>query len=581
MNLNLYELLKRTYRALPKRFQSKAMVASVLLLIQSFAELLSLGSIIPAVPALTARATFFTHGVGAQLARLSGIESYTVLSALVLSAILILFVVKNVFVYFVNRYQTSFVFELYRELTTQLYRYHIRSGLLALRGKPSTEIARDIVGVTHRFSGNVVLAYLFLITELVVASSISIGIILYDPFAFLLVACVLLPPFGAFYLKIKRVIQRTEAGLNELDSAMATNVYQSLHGYADLVATGSQIYFEKRYSEKARQYSSLLQKRALLGLIPTRIAELSLVAGVAILYIYSSARIPEMSDRLTLFGVYFLAAYRLLPSSNRITLCLLSIRGNAFSLEVAEAAKAVMISEPKGGTAPVPFERNIEFAGVVFQYPDADRPVLSGIDLKIPKQTSIGIVGPSGTGKSTFLNLLLGLLEPTRGEIRIDGTKLGSKNMESWRRKVGYVQQEIFVIEGTIRDNIAFGVEPREIDEEKLQRAVALSALSELIETLPKGLDTPVGERGTSLSVGQKQRLGIARALYHGAEVIVFDEPTSALDNRTEKEITQSIQKIREAGCTVIMVSHREHPLTACDRVVTLEEGRLKDLDAA
>ena len=158
----------------------------------------------------------------------------------------------------------------------------------------------------------------------------------------------------------------------------------------------------------------------------------------------------------------------------------------------------------------------------------------------------------------------------------MDGVPLGPSNIESWRRLTGYVQQEVFILDGTIRENIAFGVEESNVDCARVERSVRLAALTELVHELPSGLVTSVGERGAMLSVGQKQRLGIARALYHGAEVIVFDEATSALDADTEQEITRTIRNLREAGCTLVIVSHREQPLTVCDRIVKLEEGQAK-----
>jgi ABC-type multidrug transport system fused ATPase/permease subunit len=576
VNASLFALLRRTYLALPERFRSRAIIACVLLVLQSLAELLSLGAIIPAVPALMAPETFFHRGFGARIAGFVGIESLALLSLLLLTGIVVLFALKNLFVYFVNRYQVTFVYDVYRDLSTRLYEHHLASGLLALRSRPSPEVARDIVGVTNRFAGTLVLAFLLLLTEIVVILMLSAGIVWYEPFAFAVVACGLFPLFGLFYLRTKRAIQKIELQINNLDARLAGTVYQSLFGYADVVATGAQGYFLRRYSRMAAEYGHALGKRTIFGFVPARLSEVAMVVGVAILYFYAVLRIPELPARLTLFGVYLVAAYRLLPSGNRMTISLLAIRGNAFALDVVEAMQGGLVSRDLGPGEAVSFEREISFENVSFRYPNAKAAILENVSVTVKKGECLGIMGPSGTGKSTFLNLFLGLLEPTAGVIRVDGSPLKPSNIEAWRRLTGYVQQEVFILDGTILENIAFGVEDADVKRERVDRAVRLSALTELIGGFPKGLLTPVGERGSTLSVGQKQRLGIARALYHGAEVIVFDEATSALDAETEKEITSSIRNLGEAGCTVIIVSHREQPLTVCDRVTRLENGNLR-----
>lgn len=574
--MSLWELLKKCYQALPNAFQKKAVIAVFLLVIQSFAELLTFGAIIPAVPAFTSPYTFFSQGLGARIAAAVSVHSPIALSFVVLLGILLLFSLKNLLVHAICQYQTSFVFDLYCDLSTRLFRHTIGSGLLALRAHSSSDTARDIIGVTMRFSRNVVLSYLFLLTEAVVVLVLSCGIILYEPKAFLLVAGLLTPPFAIFYLRIKRLIQRLESEMNVLESDLSKVVYQTLFGYTDVVATGTQKFFLRKFSSDAEVYSEISQRRTVLGLVPTRIAELSLVVGVAALYLYSFAFIPDVPQRVALFTVYMIAAYRILPSANRITLCLLSIRGNAFSLETAQAAKASERQARMIGEEQISFHKHIQFEEVEFTYPGGSKPTLKNLNVTIQKGECVGVVGPSGSGKSTFLNLLLGLFEPTGGTLRIDDTPLSAANIESWRHKVGYVQQEVFIADGTVQDNIAFGIEKDKINRERLDRAMELSALTELVRALPAGIQTPLGERGSSLSVGQKQRVGIARALYHGAEVIVFDEATSALDAETEKEITASVQKLRQIGCSIVMVSHRDQPLTACDRILMLEGGSLK-----
>jgi ABC-type multidrug transport system fused ATPase/permease subunit len=560
---------------LPGRFRRKVWVACLILTIQSLSELLSLASIIPAVAALALPETFFRGGIGARIATMSGVASPQILSLMILAGVIGLFAVKNLFALFGTRYQARLVFDLLVDLSTRAYRHHLQSGFLAVRSRPFSEVAAEISGATQRFASNVILASLFLLTEAVVLVVLAAGVLWYEPVAFLAVAATILPPFGYFHLQTKRGIQQLESGIHRLEADLSGAVHESLSGYVELLSTGSEEFFLRRFSGRIGEFASLMSRRTLLGAIPSRLAEISLVLGVGVLCAYAMFRIPELPQRVTLFGVYLVAAYRFLPSANRITLCLLSIRGNAFSLDVVRKFTDAEDRKEPCPTEVVSFQEGVAFENVGFRYPSADEMVLENVSFAVRKGECVGITGPSGAGKSTLLNLLLGFLDPTTGSIRIDGTPRSVGNIKSWRRRVGYVQQEVFTLQGTIRENVAFGVEPDRTDAAGVERAVELAALSDFVRSLPEGLETPLGERGANLSMGQRQRIGIARALYHGAELLVFDEPTSALDPVAEREIALAIRRLHGQGFTLVIVSHRRELLGTCDRILQVSDKTL------
>ena len=220
------------------------------------------------------------------------------------------------------------------------------------------------------------------------------------------------------------------------------------------------------------------------------------------------------------------------------------------------------------------FKKEIRLQGVGFTYPTANRPALANITLTIPQNQSVGLVGRTGSGKTTLADILLGLYPAGEGAIRIDDVVLTELNARSWRKRVGYVPQHVFLTNATVSQNIALGIPPDQIDHDAVRRAAQMAQATEFIEQLPSGYDTVVGERGVKLSGGQRQRLGIARALYHNPDVLVFDEATSALDGMTEDAVMQAVQSLSSER-TMILIAHRLRTIQACDRIVMLDAGRV------
>ena len=278
-----------------------------------------------------------------------------------------------------------------------------------------------------------------------------------------------------------------------------------------------------------------------------------------------------------LFGVFAVAALRLMPSVRGIMSGWATIRYNRYTIPILREAA---LHEPASAHPGVPtretlpFEREISVRNLSFRFTEESRELFHGLTLTIRKGERIGIRGASGAGKTTLFNLLLGLYEPTSGEIAVDGTPLTAANRRAWQNRIGYVSQRLFLTDGTFAANVAPGVPAAEIDRRRVTEALEAAQLGEFIASLPLGIDTPVGECGSCLSGGQRQRIGIARALYRRADVLFFDEATSALDSRTEGEINRSIAAIaaRNPGLTLLVIAHRETSLEYCDRIITLEK---------
>ena len=283
------------------------------------------------------------------------------------------------------------------------------------------------------------------------------------------------------------------------------------------------------------------------NLIPLRANELVALLGVVTIFIYAIFLTENSKEAIMMVSLFAAAAYRLMPSLNRIISSMMYIRKNLTALQnlmvFPELAHEIKDSE---NVSKIDFHDSIELKNLSFHFPGAEEYMLKGLDMKVKKGEKIGIVGASGSGKTTLMNVLLRFYEEQEGEITVDGVPITAENTRSWRNMMGYVKQDIFLIDGTIRDNITFGDENK--DDARLMQAIRLASLDTLIKSLPDGVETMIGERGSRLSGGQRQRISIARSLYRNAEILIFDEATSALDNQTEQEVSEAIDSLSEVN---------------------------------
>ena len=265
-----------------------------------------------------------------------------------------------------------------------------------------------------------------------------------------------------------------------------------------------------------------------------------------------------------------------MPSLNRIVSSMMYIRKTQVAITNLNFMKEKHQTEQVFNNPPaMKFDDSISFNNLCFKFPEQENYLLKNINIKIKKGEKIGFIGSSGSGKTTLMNIFLRFINENSGSITIDGQALNQDNIRSWRKLLGYVKQDIFILDGSIKDNVAFGEDV--VDEKKLQKALQQSSLQPLVDSMPNGADTPVGEKGSKLSGGQRQRVGIARALYRDAEILVFDEATSALDNTTEAEVTEAIDKLSDTNKTIFIIAHRVTTLKNCDRIYELDKGEIKN----
>ena len=360
---------------------------------------------------------------------------------------------------------------------------------------------------------------------------------------------------------------------NEAQRRKYRDVTETFRGFADIEINNAFANQLARFDNELDTIVKVGRKNATVSQLPQNLTEIGLAVGMALLLclgtIYSGA------DMKILFGVFAVAGFRLLPSARNIMNGWSALRYNRYTVDILEGT--LLSEEEKGDDKAdderLPFEEAIEVRNLSFRFDNGTTDTLHDLSLTIRKGEKVGINGESGVGKTTLLNILLGLYRPTAGGVYVDGRELDESTLRKWQNSIGYVSQNTFLADSTIVANIAFGCEEGEVDMERVEAVVEAASLTEFVASLPKGLDTRIGECGALLSGGQRQRIGIARALYKQADTLFFDEATSSLDNATEQSINQAIERLSatNSDLTIVVVAHRDSSLDYCDRVITME----------
>jgi ABC-type bacteriocin/lantibiotic exporter with double-glycine peptidase domain len=386
--------------------------------------------------------------------------------------------------------------------------------------------------------------------------------------------------YGLVYLTIRGYLRRKGQERLAANRARYQVAQEVLGGVKEVKIGGLELGYLRRFDKGSLRFARLKAQLQLVREVPRHMLELIAIGGMLIVILLLLNRAEgDISEVLPLLSLYAFASLRLLPAVQSIYQCVVSLRFGGPALEILHSELMAANEQVTEFTkvAPLPLKREITLENIAFAYAQAGRPALKDISLTIPVHSTVGIVGATGAGKSTLVDIILGLLEPQQGRLLVDGQAINYENVRAWQRTVGYVPQQIFLADESIAANIAFGVPPGKIDREAVERAARMAMLHDfIVDDLPRGYDTEVGERGVRLSGGQRQRVGIARALYHDPEVLVLDEATSALDVKTEQALMDCVESI-SGRKTLLIVAHRPETLRLCRKICVIERGRIKE----
>jgi ATP-binding cassette, subfamily B, bacterial PglK len=478
----------------------------------------------------------------------------------------------------------EFGFYLRRDLSVRLmqaylsapYTFHLASNSAVLINNTMTE--------TQNFCTNLVMALLTSISNACIAAALVLLLMRTDIFATALISTLLLIAFLLFN-QLKSRLYLWGKNASDANADMIRVINHGLGGIKETRVIGCESYFLGQLKEKATDYAANVSSILGYNNLPRFMIEallMTFLVGFTSLFVLLNQE--SQKDLVSILGIFALSSIRLMPASANIFSSLGTIRSSMPHLDriyldllQLEGDKRRAKSSKNIERSSIHLSSQIVLKNLSYRYPGAPRNSLNNITLTLQKGQSIGLIGKSGAGKTTLIDVLLGLLEPQAGDIQVDGEGIyATDRLRAWQNSLGYVPQSIFLIDDTIERNIAFGVPDELIDQQKLTQAIQVAQLSELMEQLPRGIKTEVGERGIMLSGGQRQRLGIARAIYHEREVLVFDEATAALDHETENHLTESIRNLsHNQDKTMIIVAHRLSTLQHCNSIYVMDEGRI------
>ena len=471
---------------------------------------------------------------------------------------------KNVLVMGLSRFQNYFLLSLYKRLSFSLFYSYYHRGILFISRLGSTRLGYEVNYVCYAFSMSLLSPLLNMTADVLLILLVTAVLLVYAPMTVLMLYLAFFPFMLMYIFGIKRRIRyygKKELLARREQTRIVTEAYK---GYAELEVNHAFPSLQHSFLKGLDTISFCRLKLETVYHLPLCLSELSVVIGLTLLALSGTGNVKA------LVGIFAVGAFRLLPALRESLSAWTQIQNSVFCLRIIKAGMEDLFSAfEEKPTAGLSFEKEIAISNLSYTYPEGKR-VLKEFDCTIRKGEYIGIRGSSGIGKSTLFNLLLGFLKPDGGEIRIDGVLLSAENRKLWHRRIGYVPQGVFILDGTLAENVALGC--CDISKEKVKRILRQVRLDEWVDELPLGIDTLLGESGARLSGGQKQRVGIARALYKEADILLLDEATSALDTATECEINEMICGLRNdyRGLTVLSIAHRESSLAFCNRIITL-----------
>ncbi len=496
-------------------------------------------------------------------------------------ALVVVFAVKNTYLIVYHYFEARFIYHRRYTFSHRLMAAYMQAPYTFYLGRNSSELLRNTTGEVNLLINNVLVPLMLITKESIMTLSVLIFLVVIEPVISLFVILVMGGLAGLFLFVTQRRVKQLGIEAQKYRRDMLKAAQQGFGGIKDVRVLNREAHLVEVFREMAYRSSRLQRIKKIISSMPRPIIETIAVAGIMAIAMVMHAQGRPIANIVPVIALFGVAVMRIMPAIQNITQKLTDLRYNLVSVnpiyddlsELKEHQREFRSDRRK--QARTTLTERITFSDLHYRYPNSDEQALRGVSLEVERGKAIAFVGPSGAGKTTIADMLLGLLEPQQGTVLVDGQDIFD-SISAWQRNIGYIPQFIYLADDTMRRNIAFGLPDHKIDEEYLRRAVEQSQLQELVDRLPQGLDTVIGERGTRLSGGQRQRIGIARALYHNPQVLVMDEATSALDNITEQHIINAIESLRGER-TIIMIAHRLTTVMNCDKLYVMEDGRITD----
>jgi len=579
----MFTQLKELYSLLTEDQRKKLRRLQFLVVLMAFAELGSVLSIGPFMALVGDMSQLQSDGIVGDIYRMSGLEDprtflfwtgIGVLVALTIAALISMFTIWRLSMYGAR---------VGAELSSRLYSHYMHQPWLFHASGSSSQLTNQIAQECGRITGGIINPLMQMNARIVMAVLMAVAIFVFNPIVAITGLVIFASAYMAMYRIVRQRLIRNGGTITTSNRMRFKMMGEGFGGIKDALLLGRQGVFTDRFQQASFRLANAQGKNQVMSQVPRFVMELVAFGSVIFLILYLlAAHDGNLGTILPLLSVYALAGFKLLPAFQQIYRSISGIRGNLTAFEGlrddlrASATATLQLAPSENSSEHLTPRESIELKNVQFTYPGKAEPALQDLTINIGVNQVIGLVGASGSGKSTAIDILLGLIQPENGDLLIDGEPITKQQLRAWQNSLGFVPQSIFLADSSIRENIAFGLPPELVDEEKVQRAATMAHLDELLAELPEGLNTRVGERGVQLSGGQRQRIGIARALYHDADVLILDEATSALDGITEKLIMDAIHDF-SGQKTIIMIAHRLATVKKCDSIYLLANGQVTD----
>ena len=573
-------MLKKINYVLNRQQKINLILLLIVIFVGAFVELLGVSSILPIINIALDPSTIDESWYLVFIRDLFHLQNANQLLVVMALILIVIYVFKNIYITCMYNMQYRFIFENQRKLAVKLMNCYMNQKYLFHVSKNVAELQRNVTNDVNGFY-TVVLNFLQFLAEISVCAVLVVYLMMQDVTTTIMIA-VLILVFVVFFARFfKKVLGKKGEENRQVNVQVTKWILQAFSGIKEIKVINGEQFFIDNYDKNYKRFATLQRQQSMLTYIPRPLMETVCIGGL-LLTVVVKIQVGGMDIKsfIPIISVFVIAASRMLPSFNRITGYLGGMMFNKPSidavycdlLEVEELLKNVSAEKVENSFR---FEESIQIEQLSFKYPESDKWILEEADLTIQKNTSVAFVGSSGAGKTTVADLILGLLEPQKGKITVDGKDI-QNHMHAWHSCIGYIPQTIYLMDDTIRANIAFGVPAEQIDEQAIQKALKEAQLDEFVSTLKDGLDTVIGDRGVKLSGGQRQRIGIARALCRNPQVLILDEATSALDNATEKEVMEAIDGLHGTR-TLIVIAHRLSTIKKCDVIYEVGNGKITE----
>ena len=573
--------LKRLLYLLSSKDRKRASLLLIMVLIMALLDMLGVVSIMPFMAVLTNPEIVETNAIlktAFKTASIFGVETNRqflfFLGVVVMVMLVVSLTFKALTMYLQVRFTSMCQYRIAKRLV-EGYLYQPYSWIL---NRHSADLGKTILSEVGVVVGKGLKPMMNLITQGAVALTLMVMLTIINTKLALIIGFT----FGAAYLIIYKLIRGflTRIGQERLraNQLRFTSVIEAFGAFKELKISGLEKFFAKRFSEQAKIFANHQASAQIISQLPRYFLEAIAFGGILLVVLYYIKQSGTFTDVLPLIALYAFAGYRLMPALQLIYSNFTYLRSVGPSLDAMyDDLNSLDSFSSQHDQGILPLNKSITLNQISYHYPNSSKTALKDISLNIPAYTTVGLVGATGSGKTTTVDIILGLLEAQQGTLEVDGKVIDKHNLRAWQNSIGYVPQHIYLADNTVAANIAFGINPEDINQAAVERAAKIANLHEfVINELSLQYQTTLGERGIRLSGGQRQRIGIARALYHNPKILILDEATSALDNLTEKVVMEAVYKLSNK-ITIILIAHRLSTVKLCDNIYLLEKGKLKE----